>query len=117
MWKKEKLLVTSSFLLFPKCFKKDLYCRHVKKTGLVWERVNRLQRKLKKKNLFQLPQEIRLLKTLLEKKKMLVPSIFFFSNNVFSLPDYKFQIFVHSVFRLLMLSIKTPLKHLSFGEK
>ena len=26
------------FLLFPWCFSKDLYCRHVK-TGLVWKRV------------------------------------------------------------------------------
>ena len=25
------------FLLFPRCFQKDLYCKHVK-PGLVWER-------------------------------------------------------------------------------
>ena len=27
---------------FPTVFSKDLYCRHVKKTGLVWEGVNSL---------------------------------------------------------------------------
>ena len=44
---KGEIAYHDQFLLFPQCFPKDLYCRHIK-LGFVWERVNDLE---KKKNL------------------------------------------------------------------
>ena len=62
------------FLLLPQCFQKTC-TTGTSKPGFVWERVNPVQ------NRYVL--DINLLKTLWEKEKMLVTSIFSFFHNVF----------------------------------
>ena len=64
--------------LFPQCFKKTCTA-DMQEQGLVWERVNPLLHRYS----FQRNNNRQLLKTSWEKKKLLVPSNFFFSHNVF----------------------------------
>ena len=77
------------FLLFPQCFQKDLYNRHVQ-PGLVWERVNLYQTITTLAHShtmtpFDAPGKQAFLKTLWEKEKLLVTSNFSFSHSVFYL--------------------------------
>ena len=68
LWKKREIARYEQFLLFPQCFQRTCTA-DMQKPGLVWERVN--------------PERRSLLKTLLEKEKMLVTSIFSFSPQFF----------------------------------
>ena len=77
---------------FPTVFSKDLYCRHCKKTRLVWEHLsnrtanNALCNRTKCLTLYHnwvLTNRRNLLETLWKKEQILITSIFFFFHNVY----------------------------------
>ena len=76
-WEKEKLLITSN-ISFSQCFEKACTA-DTWKPGLTWERVNPFPHN----DTFWRPRETSLLKTLLEKEKLLITSNFSFSHSVF----------------------------------